>query len=164
MSTTEHQEGGVEAVENLQSEFDARLKAAMKAGDSRTRDLIRMIKSRITERITAPGASHEVTDALVLDVIKVYVKQMKKAAVEYGKAGESGRERAEHLLFEVAYLEPFLPQKLDEAATRALVETLIADQGIGSGQIGRLMGAVMKEHRDSVDAGLVKRIAQELLS
>ena len=34
----------------------------------------------------------------------------------------------------------------------------------GASQVGRLMGAVMKAHKDEVDAALVRRIAEEELA
>ena len=59
---------------------------------------------------------------------------------------------------EVALLDPYLPQLLDEAATRALVEPLVGQVN----GIGPLMGRIMKSHKGKVDPGLVRRIAGEL--
>ncbi len=150
---------------SLLEDLDARMKAAMRAKDRRTLNLIRMVKTRIKERETAAGFEGEVDDALVLDVIAAYVKQMKKAMVDYERAGDAGREGVEQLRFEVAYLEPFLPQKLGEAQTRELVRATIDSLGVTDPrQVGRVMGAVMKAHRDEVEPGLVRRLAEELLS
>jgi uncharacterized protein YqeY len=48
------------------------LTQAMRARDARTADVVRMLKSRLTERRTAKGFSGPVDDALVLDVIGAY--------------------------------------------------------------------------------------------
>jgi uncharacterized protein YqeY len=65
----------------------------------------------------------------------------------------------------VEYLDEFLPKKLDEATTRALVQRIVTETGATTTRdLGRIMGAVMKSHRDEVDAGLVRSIAESLLT
>ena len=53
----------------LEQQLTETLTQAMKAKDTRTADVVRMIKSRLGERRTAKGFSGTVDDALVLDVI-----------------------------------------------------------------------------------------------
>jgi uncharacterized protein YqeY len=150
---------------SIQDDLNTRMKEAMKARDARTLALIRMIKTRVKERETSSGFEGAVDDKLVLEVIATYLKQMKKAVAEFERAGVTEGERVEQLRFEVEYLTPFLPQRLDEAATRALVTTKLSELGLeGPGQVGRLMGAIMKDHRDQVDPGLVRKVAEEVLS
>jgi len=142
-----------------------RLKDAMKARDTKTTDVIRLVRSRIQAKTKEPGFKGEINDDLCVAIITTYVKQMTKAIAEYKKAGERGAEEVDRLQFEVDFLQPFLPQKLDEAATRTLVEAKIAELGVtGSKNVGRVMGTIMKGHKDEVDAGLVRRIVGELLS
>lgn len=149
---------------SLDSELTERMKAAMRARDGRTVDLIRMIRTRVKERETAAGFEGTIDDPLVLEVIAAYVKQMTKAIGEYERAGAAGQEAIEQLRFEIAYLEPFLPSRLDEAATRQLVAEAIAAEGIADPrQAGRVVGVVMRTHRDVVDAQTVRRLAQEIL-
>ncbi len=145
-------------------ELTQRLKTAMKARDSRQLDVIRMVRSRIQNKTKEPGFEGQLDDALCVAIIGLYVKQMKKAIPEYEKAGERAADEIERLEFEVAYLEPFLPKKMDEAATRVLVEGKIAELGIsGAKNVGRLMGAIMRDHKADVDGALVRRIGAELL-
>lgn len=63
----------------LEQQLNDTLKHAIKGKDTRTTDVVRMIKTRLTERRTAKGFSGEVDDALVLDVIAAYRKQLQKA-------------------------------------------------------------------------------------
>ncbi len=149
----------------LDNELTERMKAAMKARDQRTLDVIRMIKSRVKERQTAPGFSGEVDDALITDVIATYVKQMEKAAAEYERLGPQGAAAVEQLRFEIDYLKPFLPEKMDRDETRALLREIAAAQGItDKKQAGRLVGAAMKTHRDQLDPALAREVADELLA
>jgi len=140
------------------------LTQAIKAKDARTADVVRMIKTKIQERRTAKGASVQVDDALVLEVIGAYRKQLQKAAAEFDKVGERGAAQAAVLRFEIEFCERYLPKTMDEAAVRALVRERIATLGIADPkQAGRLVGEIMKTHKGQVDAGDVKRVAEELL-
>lgn len=140
------------------------LTQAIKAKDTRTADVVRMLKTKIQERRTAKGFSGEVDDALVLDVIGAYRKLLQKALAEYEKVGERGAAQAAQLRFEIEFCERYLPRTMDEAAARALVRERIAALGISDPkQAGRLVGDIMKTHKGQVEAADLKRIAEELL-
>jgi uncharacterized protein len=148
----------------LEQTLNEALTQAIKARDGKTADVVRMLKTKIQERRTAKGASGQVDDALVLDVMGAYRKQLQKAVAEFEKAGERGAAQAAALRFEIAFCERYLPRAMDEAAVRALVRERIAALGITDArQAGRLVGDVMKTHKGQVEAGEVKRIAEELL-
>jgi uncharacterized protein YqeY len=148
----------------LEAELDERLRQAIKARDTRTADVVRMLKTRLQERRTAKGFAGEVDDALVRDVIAAYKKQLQKAIPEFEKAGERGRAQIAQLRFETEFCERYLPRGLDETALRALVRDRITALAITDPkQVGRLVGDIMKTHKGQVEAGDVKRLAEELL-
>ena len=148
----------------LEQALNERLMRAIKDRDAQTADALRMVKSRLQERRTAKGFSGQVDDALVLDVIGAYRKQLQKALVEFEKVGERGATQVAQLRFEIALCEGYLPKGLDEAALRDLVRERLASLGIADAkQVGRLVGDVMKTHKGQVEAGDVKRVAEELL-
>lgn len=148
----------------LEAELDERLRQAIKARDTRTADVVRMLKTRLQERRTAKGFAGEVDDALVRDVIAAYRKQLQKAIPEFEKAGERGRAQIAQLRFETEFCERYLPGGLDETALRALVRDRITALAITDPkQVGRLVGDIMKTHKGQVEAGDVKRLAEELL-
>jgi uncharacterized protein len=149
---------------SLEQTLNDTLTQAIRAKDSRVADVVRMLKSRITERRTAKGFAGQVDDALVLDVIGAYRKSLQKALPDYEKAGERGQAQAAQLRFEIEFCERFLPRGLDDAALRALVRERLSALGITEAkQMGRLLGDIMKTHKGRVEAGDVKRIAEELL-
>ena len=149
---------------SLEQTLTDTLTRAIRGKDARVADVVRMLKSRITERRTAKGFSGQVDDALVLDVIGAYRKSLQKALPDYEKAGERGQAQAAQLRFEIEFCERFLPRGLDEAALRALVRERLSALGITDAkQVGRVVGDVMKTHKGQVEAGDVKRIAEELL-
>jgi uncharacterized protein YqeY len=148
----------------LEQQLTDALTQAMRDRDTRTADVIRMLKTRLTERRTGKGFAGEVDDALVTDVIGAYRKQLQKALAEYEKLGERGAPQAAQLRFEIAFCERFLPRGLDAAALRTLVQGRMQSLAVTDAkQIGRLVGDVMRTHKGQVDAGDVKRIAEELL-
>jgi uncharacterized protein YqeY len=148
----------------LEQTLNDTLTQAIKARDGKTADVVRMLKTKIQERRTAKGFAGEVDDALVLDVIGAYRKLLQKAVGEFEKAGERGAAQAAALRFEIAFCERYLPKTMDDAAVRALVAERIGALGISDPkQAGRLVGDIMKTHKGQVEAGDVKRVAEELL-
>jgi uncharacterized protein len=149
----------------LAQALDLTLKTAIKDKDSRTANVVRMLKTKVTERTTAKGFSGQVDDALLVDVIGAYRKQLQKALAEYEKVGERGAAQAAELRFEIEFCERYLPKGMDEGALRALVAERLKTLGISDAkQAGRVVGDVMKTHRGQVDAADVKRVAEEILT
>ena len=148
----------------LDKNLDDRIRQGIKDRDLKTVDVLRMLKTRLLERRTAKGFSGAVDDALVLEVIAAYRKQLQKALVEYDKVGDKGAAQAAVLRFEIEFCERYLPKTMDEAGVRALVKERIAVLGVADPkQVGRLVGDIMKTHKGQVEAGDVKRVAEELL-
>jgi uncharacterized protein YqeY len=149
----------------LARQLDDTLRTAIKDKDTRTANVVRMLKTKLTERTTAKGFSGEVDDPLVVDVIGAYRKQLQKALAEYEKVGERGAAQAAELRFEIEFCERYLPRGLDEGALRAVVSERLAALGITDArQAGRVVGDVLKTHKGQVEAADVKRIAEELLA
>jgi uncharacterized protein YqeY len=149
----------------LEHQLNEMLKQAILDKDSRVADVVRMLKTRLSERRTAKGFTGEVDDALVLDVIGAYRKQLQKALTEFEKVGERGAAQAGQLRFEIEFCDRFLPRRLDEPTLRRLVGERVAALAITDPrQVGRLVGDVMKTHKGQVEAADVKRIAEELLA
>ena len=149
----------------LEDALRSQLTAAMKAKDSKTANLIRMISTKIMERRTAKDFKGEVDDALVLDVISTYRKSMEKAKGEFAAAGERGKDQIAELDFEIEWCKKMLPQGLSEAELRAAVAAAVAALPQKDPKMaGRVIGAVKKQFGDRADAQLTKKLAEELLS
>lgn len=148
----------------VEEQLTARLKEAMRARNIREADVLRMVKTMATKEKTAPGFEGETDDDFWLSVIGRYVKQQRKALAEFEKLGPDAASQVEQARFEIDYLTPFLPEQLGEDAVRELVKQAIEQTGaVGPKMVGKVVGAVMKTHRDSVDPQLVKAIAAEEL-
>ena len=140
----------------------------MKSGHRGRRDAIRSVQAEIQTRRTAPGFSGTgEDDDFYQQVIGGYVKKMRKAAAEYADLGERGKDMSQKLSFEAEYLSRWLPARLGEEQSRRLVRETVALLGV-AGQPraqGKVMGHIMKAHRQEVDGGLISRmVAEELAS
>jgi len=149
----------------IQEQLADELKSAMKAQDALRRDVIRQIQTEIAIARSEPGFSGEVDDVLYQKVIGSYVKKMDKARSEYLGLGERGRPLADKLGFEIEYLGRWLPRKLDEEKTRALVKATIGELGVAGDPkaAGRVTGTLMKTRGGDLDGGLVGRVVAEEL-
>jgi uncharacterized protein YqeY len=150
---------------SLEQTLREQLTASIRAKDLQTANLIRMINTQVMERRTAKGFTGMVDDALILDVIATYKKQMEKARADFANAGERGKEQLAEIDFEVKWCAGFLPTQLSEAELRAAIAAVIAELPQKDPKMaGRVIGAVKKAHGDRADAALTKRIAEELLA
>ena len=150
---------------NLEGQLREQLTAAMKAKDSKTMNLIRMINTKIMERRTAKDFTGTVDDALILDVISTYKKSMEKARAEYVNAGDRGKEQLAEIDFEVEWCKKFLPQQMSEQELRDAVAKAVAELPQKDPKMaGRVIGAIKKQFGDRADAQLTKKIAEELLA
>ena len=148
----------------LEQTLNDTLTQAIKAKDARTADVVRMLKTKVQERRTAKGFAGDVDDALVLDVIGAYRKLLQKAVAEYDKARRARRRAGRAAPLRDRVLRALPAEDDGRRGVRALVRERIAALGISDPkQAGRLVGDIMKTHKGQVDAGDVKRVAEELL-
>ncbi len=144
---------------SIEADLKSKLIAAMKAKDSATSNVIKMIRSKVTEKRTAKGFSGEVDDGLFVSVIAAYKKSLEKARVEFEKVGEKGLEAIAELNLEIDFCMQYLPTQMSEEEIRVAVKKVIEDMGeVTAKMTGRIVGAVMKLHKGVADAGIVKSV------
>jgi uncharacterized protein len=149
----------------IEAQLQELLKEAMRNKDAMTADCIRMIKTKHMERRTAAGFKGELDDALWLDVIGAYQKQLRKAREEYAGLGPRGAEKLPQLDFEIEVCARFLPKLAGEDEVRAAVKEAIARLGVTDPkQAGKVMGDLMKTQKGKFDPAMVKRLAEAELA
>ncbi len=149
----------------IEQELNDELKDAMRNKDQARLAAIRGVKSDMGKRLSDPGAPGEADDELWVEIISGFVKRNIKSKAEYDGLGERGADIAAKLGWELDYLSRWLPTKLDEAATQALVDAAIAATGARTpADAGKVMGSIMKDHKDDVDGALVNRLVRTALS
>ncbi|MEG3086517.1 GatB/YqeY domain-containing protein [Sphingomonas sp. PB4P5] len=134
---------------------------AMKAGDKVTRNAVSLIQAAVKNRdIEArTGAPPASDDALVIEVLQKMVKQRRESIDMFTKGGR--QELADAEAAEVAVIERFLPQQMDEAQTAAAIEAIKLELGAaGMKDMGRVMAELKARHASELDmskaSGLVK--------
>ena len=149
----------------IADELKAEFTDAMKTKDAARRDVIRQVNAEIALRKAEPGFDGDLSDDVYREVIGSYVKKMDKARREYEDLGDRGAEMAAKLAYEVDYLSRWLPSKLGEDETRALVHDTIAALGVEGDPkaAGRVIGTLMKDHKDELDGALANRLVREAL-
>lgn len=150
---------------SLELQLKETLKNAMRAKDRPLLNLVRMLKTKMTERTTKGGFDGVVDDALWLEVIMAYEKSQKKALNQYTEIGEAASEQIDELTWEINQLQQWLPAK----ASREQIATWVAEaiESLGGNEgvhAGRIIGQVMKNHRDVVDAAIVRECVNEALA
>lgn len=139
------------------------VKAAMKAGDKARLATLRLVTAAIKDRELGVGAAPvEVGDAEVVAILQKMVKQRRESIATYEKAGRT--DLADQEKAEIAILESYLPQQMDEAATRAAVSAVVAELGAaGPKDMGRVMGALKARYAGQMDFGKASALLKELL-
>ena len=150
---------------SIEAQLGDLLKEAMRAKDQRTADCIRMIKTKHMERRTAAGFKGPLDDALWVDVVASYQKQVRKARDEYAAIGERGADALPQLDFEIAFCARFLPKAASDEEVQAIVTETIARLGASDPkQSGRVVGEIMKANKGKLEPATVKRIVDQALN
>jgi len=149
---------------SIEAQIGELLKESIRSRDMRTADCVRMIKTKHMERRTAAGFKGPLDDALWLDVISAYQKQLRKTREEYVAVGERGAAALPQIDFEIELCGRFLPKAADEGEVRSAVRETIARTGASDPkQAGRVIGEIMKANKGRFEASLVKRLVDEEL-
>lgn len=137
------------------------MRDAMKAGDSRRTQTLRMAMSAAHNRRIE--LQRDLTDEEVTEVLSRQVKQ-RRESIEAFRAG--GREeRAADEEAEAAILTEYLPEQLSAEDVEALVRETIATTGATSpADLGRVMGRVAPLVKGRADGRMVSDLVRRLLS
>ena len=135
--------------------------AAMKAGDKPRMTGLRNIIGKLKASQIDKG--EELAGDESLKILKSAAKQLKESVEQYKKGGRD--DLAEKELFELSLLDNYLPEQLSRDEIRTTVKNTIKSTGAESMQeIGKVMGAVMKEMAETADGKLVQQIVQKELN
>ena len=138
---------------------------AMKAKEKERTATLRQIAAKIKDKdIELRTSSKEIEDnELVTQVLMKMAKQRRESIEMYESGGR--QELADNEKAELAVIEEFLPQMMDEAATKAAIEEAKAATGAESVKdMGKIMGQLKGKYGAELDMGLTSRLVKEALS
>ena len=150
---------------SLREQFTDQLKVSMKAGDHARTSTLRMIMARLkdTDIASRPKGVDKVPDDEVLSMLRGMVKSRRESVTMYEQGNRP--ELAAKETAEIAVIEAFLPQQMDDAATEAAVTRAIAEAGATSiKDMGKVMAALRAKHAGSLDMAKAGPIVKARLS
>jgi len=139
------------------------LKNAMRNKEAEKLTTLRGLIAGFTNELVASGQTpqSEITDEIVMTVLKRQAKQ-RKDAIEQFKAG--GRDDlVANEQSELDVINAYLPATMSLDEIRTIAEAKKAELGVtDKAGMGKLIGTLMQELKDKADGGDVKTVVESL--
>ncbi len=137
----------------LRDKLNEAMKDAMRARDTAALGTIRLILAKLKEVDIAARteANREgVADDRILSMLQGMIKQRNESVVLYEKGNRA--DLADKEKAEIAVIERFLPQQMDEAAVDAAIREAIAATGATSiKDMGKVVGQLKAKYAGQID-------------
>jgi uncharacterized protein len=137
---------------SLRERFNDQLKASMKAGDAPRTSTLRMILAKLkdTDIAARPKGISTVPEEEIVAMLRGMVKSRRESVVLYRQGNRADLVAKEEA--EIAVLESFLPQQLNETAMAQAIDAAIVATGAASiKDMGKVMAALRAEHAATLD-------------
>ncbi|WP_192822328.1 GatB/YqeY domain-containing protein [Rufibacter sp. LB8] len=148
---------------SLKENIEAGIKQAMLAKDKTRLQALRAIKSQILLAETEKGAAEALTPDAELKLLTKAAKQRRESAEVYRTQSRTDLEEIE--LAELAIIEEYLPQQLDEGTLRERLHEIIQRVGaLGPSDMGKVMGVASRELSGQADGRAISNAVSALLN
>ena len=142
--------------------ISAQMKDALKSKDTARLTALRNIRAAFLTEVKKNNAS-DLPDETCVGLLRRLEKQRLESIDAFEKAGRAEQLAAERA--ELAVIREFLPQLADETTTKKWVQEAITASGAKApGDVGKVMGALMKAHKGDIDGTLANKLAREMLA
>lgn len=148
----------------LRENFTSELKLAMKAGEKRRVETIRMIAAALKDKdIEARGAGKEVSEEDILALLQKLVKSRQESMEIYDKNNRP--ELAAQEREEIAVIATFLPQQMSDADVAAAIQAAIAETGAASiKDMGKVIAQLKARYAGKMDFGKASGLVKAALA
>jgi hypothetical protein len=151
----------VSFIVNLKQQITEDMKAAMRAGDTKRRDAIRLLRAAIKQREIDERI--ELDDAAVIAVIEKMLKQRKDSIAQYEAAHRDDLADAEK--YEVSVLQAYMPEALSDTEVEGAISKAISAVGAkGQQDMGRVMGVLKSELAGRADMSKISALVRAKLA
>lgn len=134
-------------------------KAAMKNKDKDKKTVIQMVRAAVLQY--EKDEQVEATDG---DIMKIVEKEIKKRRELITEVADQRPEAAEEAKFEISILEDYLPEQLDEAELREIIQNTVNEIGASSMKdMGRVMKEILTKVQGQADGSSISKIVKEIL-
>ena len=146
---------------SLKQKITEDMKAAMRTGDTKQRDTIRLLQAAIKQREVDERIVLD--DAAVIAVIEKMLKQRKDSIAQYEAAQRLDLANIEKE--EVAILSAYMPQALSDSEIDALVTEAISEaDAAGMQDMGKVMAILKPKLAGRADMGKVSALIKAKIS
>lgn len=146
---------------SLKIRINDELKVAMRAGDARRRDALRLLLAALKQREVDERKALE--DAGVIAVIDKMIKQRRDSIEQFEKGGRQDLADAER--FEIGVLEAYMPKAMGEDEITAAVTAALTETGAASpSDMGKVMAVLKPKLAGRADMGKVSALVKSRLS
>ena len=140
----------------IKTKIEEDIKTAMKAREQHLLLTLRSLMAAVKQ--VEVDSRKDVEDGDVLAVLQKEVKK-RKEALQYAEKEQRDDLIAQNKA-EVAMLQKYLGEQISEADLRKIIGELVAG---GADAIGKVMGALNKEHKGKFDGKLASEICRSML-
>src|SRR5690242_1005101 len=137
---------------SLREQFTDQLKASMKAGNAPRTSALRMVLARLKDIDIAarPKGIDRVPDEEIVGMLRGMVKSRRESVELYRQGHRQDLVDKEEA--EIAVIETFLPQQMDQTAMEQAVAKAIVETGATSiKDMGKVMAALRARHAATLD-------------
>jgi len=147
---------------SLEVTVNEKIKEAMKAKDQASLRALRAIKAAVLVEKTSGKNSDGLSEETEMKLLQKMAKQRKESIQIYKE--QKRPELAETEEEELAVIEQFLPEQMDESSLKPLLEELIKELGASGPQdMGKVMGTASKKFAGKADGRMISSIVKSLL-
>lgn len=151
---------------SLRDKLTADMKDAMKAGEKKKVNTIRLMTSAIKEKeINSRTEGHDsgaITDAGILEVLTKMVKQRQDSIAAFEAGGRA--DLAQNEREETNIIQAYMPKQMDEAEAKSAVAEVIKTVGASSiKDMGKVMAELKSKYAGQMDMGKAGGIVKGLL-
>lgn len=153
----------VEVIMKIKEKIQSDLKEAMKAGNTVERDALRLLSGMIKNAEIKKGKnSGEISDNEAIRIVSQAVKQRRESVRQYKEGGRNDLAEKEERELEI--ISKYLPRQLSADEIKEIVDKVVVQMKAQSeSDMGKVMGAVMKQAAGKADGNLVREIVEETL-
>jgi uncharacterized protein YqeY len=145
----------------LRDRINDEVKDAMRAGDTRRRDALRLLSAALKQKEVDERKA--LTDSDIVAIIDKMIKQRRDSIAQFEKGGRA--DLVDNEQFEISVLERYMPQALSEAEIDAAIAAAIAETGAkAQSDMGKVMGPLKARLAGRADMAKVSARVKSKLS
>lgn len=146
---------------NLRQKITEDMKSAMRAGDVRRRDALRLLQAALKQKEVDERI--ELDDSAVVAVIEKMLKQRRDSVVQYEAAQR--QDLADIEKFEMDVLQAYMPEALNDTELNAIIDEVIASLGVKESlKIGQVLAVLKPRLAGQADMGKVSQLVKEKIA